>query len=174
MSLANLISHRKEIEILKEETLVFDRKNNNEKFTCAVYFDDRDNDELTHDIRFKIINWDETHDTNSHKYGVVVNLRTMQVVRGSVDDSGLGSQQVNRVIKLMSRQAIWEALCNLTDSNNYRVNITAKQVHKAIEVISKKWRRNDPDDYQKDLAVFKSIAPDYNPIPLINYTNKGV
>lgn len=173
MSLSELLLHRKEIEALQEETIVFDEHNNKEKLNCAIYFDERDISGLSHDLRFKIINWNQTHNTNDHKYGLVVNLRTMRVVQGSTDISKLSSQQVNRVIKFMSRRAIWEALCNLTDSNNYRVNITPKQVSKAIVIIAEQWRRTDPDDYERDLAIFKSVAPDYNPIPLTKYIKES-
>lgn len=169
MSLAKLVeNYYNELEVITEKVVNFNKPTKyNADLKCSIYLDDR-GQRSSHGPRVKIIR--PGSNSKDHNSGVSVALYNMEITDGEIKNAGK-REDVYAMIEFLSRKAIRELLFNLTSINlpGNTINITADDGITAIKNISSYWHPGDPDNYDQDLDVIKSVSPKYNPIPLSNY-----
>lgn len=155
MSLAKLVE---EMNIINESTLNLGDVKNKAGLDFYIYVDDRrPGNGGHHDSRIKAAKTASQLRNDAYS----INLDTKEIMttsRVNKDD-----RQVKLIIQFMSREAVNEALFNAI-YNPKDSHMTCDLFLDSIEIILRNWKRNSPDDYDSDFAVFSSVVPNYNPM----------
>lgn len=153
----SLVKILEEIHIIEEKTLVLNEDKNKEGLNFCIYVDERVPGSTKHDSRFKTARLPNQLRNDAYS----VNLDTKEIMttsRKNKDD-----KQVKLIIQFMSRKAVNEALFNAV-YNSKDSHMTCDLFLDSIEILLRTWKRNNPDDYDSDFAVFSSVVSNYNPM----------